>query len=264
MDPQDMNVALGKLTKAGYEVPQDIARILATAEAATSMAAARSAAQAALRAAMIAGDDLAADRAADALVASKGRGAVAADILAVGRQAALDAWPVAETWAFAASRFDVAATEFHAAMRACDPDEGAASLVCAAKQKREAWASVPTLVKDLDVASEALIAAAQFALPRFVRTNPQHVLGLLTPGAPSEMTDELCVAWENRGHGRGGRWAALVRVGAKLKAASLEDYKSLELPESKDERTFSYPTGVAVPSGAQESLKSFVRTMTGA
>jgi hypothetical protein len=125
-------------------------------------------------------------------------------------------------YAAVASRFNQAADQFVKAARTCDPDVGSGDVIRLGEQARAAWLNSEVLSGELDVLLPVLCAAAclvgvgdavavlsaegdVWRLPLCVDTGRAH-------------RRKLWTAWNTTEGSRCGRWAALHRLGVKLRA----------------------------------------------
>ncbi|MHA7293902.1 hypothetical protein [Arthrobacter sp. HLT1-21] len=118
-----------------------------------------------------------------------------------------------------AERFNETATRYTEAATILDPETPPEQLLHATQEKRDAWTVAGVTAAELDAQIPALTAAAKLAGTRI--TNNDGLLALtVNPGKLHRR--RVWEAWE--AEGRTGRWAALVKLGATIRACDLATY----------------------------------------
>lgn len=146
--------------------------------------------------------------------------------------------PVAETsYAQVAALFDAAAAKLAAAIAIVDPDADPAVVVGADNKTRQAWADCSIAAAELDRLLPALQAAAELC---GVTTSSREALLALTVDPGALHRRRVWEAWDTT-RGRAGRWAALLALGATVRACpaitALEPYRRPKPMEEHWERT---------------------------
>jgi len=139
-----------------------------------------------------------------------------------------------------AAQFDAAADGFTAAATACDPEAPATDLVSAPEDQRQAWLTAELDAVRLDAALPVLIAATQLANTR-IEAPTRLAPGWWRAQPADAALIALCVdtsglhrrriweAWQHTG-GRTKRWGALVALGARIRAHSLDTFEFYREP----------------------------------
>jgi hypothetical protein len=121
------------------------------------------------------------------------------------------------------SQFDAAARDFVSAANVVNPETPADQLVTADEPLRRAWSDALVHAARLDHTSDMLCHAAELC---GVNVGWQPFdggrLALVADPAATSRAD-LFKAWTTT-TGRAGRWAALLKAGATIRAATLEDF----------------------------------------
>jgi hypothetical protein len=123
-------------------------------------------------------------------------------------------------------QFNTTAAAFTKAATTADPDADAANLLQADAKTRTAWLDAAVLAQELTSLVPALATAARLAGAR-VLNNDDHLSLTTNPGTLHRR--RVWEAWAAAG--RGGRWAALTKLGAIIHAPALEDIKPYRQPE---------------------------------
>jgi hypothetical protein len=148
-----------------------------------------------------------------------------------------------ENYTAAAAHFDSLADKFAKLFATIDPDTAASELMAAPEKTRKAWAEAPDAAHAISRALSALQAAGELAglkvadpdkPSRSGRLDGQLSLVVANPGDVDRTT--LWAAWDAQQHGRTGRWGALVRAGATLRAATLDNYQWYPRPSVSIDR----------------------------
>jgi hypothetical protein len=133
----------------------------------------------------------------------------------------------------AQARFDAAAQAFTEAASAVDVQADAADIVNAPDEQRAAWTAAEALAGQIDAALPVLTVAAQLA-GIAVDAETGSLLAMCV-----DTTDlhrrALWAAWESQ-DARCGRWAALVKLGARIRAADLTDIAAYDRPRDIEYR----------------------------
>jgi hypothetical protein len=136
--------------------------------------------------------------------------------------------------ATAQARFDAIAAELSAAAATgVDLETTDATTVAAmTDEQRAAWASAPTVASQLDSALAVLVITAALA---GVTADMESGSLITLAVSPVDMgRRELWAAWEDTG--RCGRWSALAKLGAKIRAADLPDVVAYRRPKELEHR----------------------------
>lgn len=151
--------------------------------------------------------------------------------------------PVADSnYRMLAKSFTSTASALSKAVAVVDPDSDPAAMVTASDKERKAWADSALLAVQLDEQVPALVAAAELAGLVAVTGDRQLPLLCEVSGIHRRRVWE---AWESTDN-RGGRWVALIRVGATVRAlANLDDYQSYRRPAPIEQRTVAVDRGVS-------------------
>ncbi|WP_455834799.1 hypothetical protein [Pseudarthrobacter siccitolerans] len=123
------------------------------------------------------------------------------------------------------AQFNNTAAKFTTAAATADPEADAAGLLQADAKTRTAWLDAAVLAQELSSLIPALAAAAKLAGAR-VLNNDDHLPLTTNPGKLHRR--RVWEAWAATG--RGGRWAALLKLGATIHAPALEDIKPYRTP----------------------------------
>jgi hypothetical protein len=138
-----------------------------------------------------------------------------------------------------ASKFDGVAGKFSTAASLVDPETPAADVVGESDKVRQAWSSSERHAAELTTVLPALVAAAGLAGAEGVNGSGALFL-CCDPG-----TRHRRRVWEAWRHsdGRCGRWAALHRLGVKLRACELGDFKPYAPPRPLETELRAIPGG---------------------
>jgi hypothetical protein len=138
--------------------------------------------------------------------------------------------PAAETnYTKAAERFNAVAASFADAAHIIDPDTAPAEVVNAPDDQRQAWSAAEALAAQLDAAMPVLVVAAELAGAHI--DNEDGTLLTLCVDPTDQRRRELWQAWLTK-DGRCGRWAALTKRDANVRAAAdLADITPYRQPE---------------------------------
>ncbi|KUI42315.1 hypothetical protein AU197_14470 [Mycobacterium sp. IS-1590] len=131
-----------------------------------------------------------------------------------------------------AESFTNTATKLAAAMRVIDPDTEPDQIVTADSKCRTAWSDAQQLAAQLNATLPALVAAATLA---GIRANTDEVLIPLTADTSGLHRRQVWEAW-NTTDGRTGRWGALIRLGATIRAADLDNITAYRKAKPLEER----------------------------
>ena len=131
-----------------------------------------------------------------------------------------------------ADQFNTAATEFTTVVATVDPEAAAETLITAPAKEREAWSRATLLSGTLDGLIPALRAAADLA-GTSTRDEPTLVGLLVYPNGAHRR--RLWEAWWSK-TGRTGRWGAIIKAGAKIRAAELADVHPYRGPRPLERR----------------------------
>jgi hypothetical protein len=133
----------------------------------------------------------------------------------------------------AGTRFTDAATAFTDAANVIDPDAPATDIVGAPDDQRAAWSAAEALAAQLDATMPILTVAAELA-GTHIDNEDGSLLTLCV--SPIDMGRRaLWEAWVTK-DGRCGRWSALHRIGAHIRAANLEDAQPYRQPRDIEYR----------------------------
>jgi hypothetical protein len=132
-----------------------------------------------------------------------------------------------------AGRFDMVATEFAAAASAVDADAEAEAIIKGSEQERNAWAEIPLIAGRLDQLQGPLRAACELAGKS---TKPREMQIALCVDPEGAHRRHIWDAYENPGGGRGGRWAAIIKCGAAIRACDLDALQPYRRPAALIER----------------------------
>ncbi|GGB19502.1 hypothetical protein GCM10011492_06680 [Flexivirga endophytica] len=133
----------------------------------------------------------------------------------------------------AAKAYNDAAKAFTAALGTVDPDAAPETLMHADAKVREAWAAVPVLAAQLDAAAEFVTLTGH---DNGVAATDTATLGLLLDRG-NVAHRAVWDAWDATSHaGRGGKWQALVQLGAKLTAPRLDQHQPIRRPKPLENR----------------------------
>lgn len=260
IDADIIRSLFGRLIAEGFEPSNEARRLYDSMTALTSPDDQLEVARAALRTASLAGDSE----------------ATAAAQRAVGDAASLrTAWDTFESqrydFAVALVReiyapafdhvrrlYDATGERFTRTITAVDPDVSPEIIVIdPSKAVRQAWADAPVLARDLERLAKLLGDVILATNRKYNSSRGIWAMGLLVERGKASVSD-LALAWEWMPQsspmpptrrpsaidaisgGRGGRWAALVRLGAVLRCpiSAVADYSPL----------FEEPAPVAVPA----------------
>ncbi|WP_197498953.1 hypothetical protein, partial [Mycobacterium sp. E3298] len=130
-------------------------------------------------------------------------------------------------------QFDSAATAFADAAATTDVEASAASVVNARDEQRAAWTAAEAGAAKLDALLKLLATAAALAGIKDAFTNAA-LIGLAVD-ATGLHRRRVWEAW--LAEGRCGRWSALHRVGATLRAADLGSFAAYDEPVPVEVRT---------------------------
>jgi hypothetical protein len=136
-------------------------------------------------------------------------------------------------------QFNAKAAAFTKAAAAADPDAAAESLITADAKTRTAWLDAAVLAQELASLVPVLAAAAKLAGAR-VLNNDDHLPLTINPGNLHRR--RVWEAWAATG--RGGRWAALTKLGATIHAPALEDIKPYRQPQPMQIKQVPAPYGI--------------------
>jgi hypothetical protein len=131
-----------------------------------------------------------------------------------------------------ADKFDKAAAEFSTAAQLVDPDASAESIIVNNEEQRTAWAELPRYAARIDSLIAGLRAAAELT---GTSTKRQEAQLALTVDATGLHRRRVWAAWHDTGS-RAGRWGALVRLGATIRAATLDGFTEYSLPKPFEEK----------------------------
>lgn len=214
------------LDRSGFKTPQKVTDVVAAFEAVIDDARPEKT-FAATVAAIAAGDTEAAVRHADEYGVSMrvDRSHMHSELASGYGKAIQAAYPSAEAWRFAATAFDAAAKRFLNALGVVDPDASAPIVVNGTKAERETWTEYPAIVAELERCAQLVSAAAKVALIDYEDRHTHWTLPLVVDVANSHRRRVFEAYEDTKTASRGGRWKMLVRLGAILRAASLEDYR---------------------------------------
>ncbi|WMM73014.1 hypothetical protein RCF27_01270 [Rhodococcus pyridinivorans] len=125
-----------------------------------------------------------------------------------------------------ADRFTATATAFTKAVHTIDPDLSAEQMVTEPDKARKAWTDAGILAVELDQQLPALQAAATLA---GLRVHDNDALLPLTVDTDGHHRRRIWEAWETS-TGRTGKWGAIARLGAGIRAAHLDTYTPYRRP----------------------------------
>ncbi|EHK82123.1 hypothetical protein [Rhodococcus pyridinivorans] len=125
-----------------------------------------------------------------------------------------------------ADTFTATATAFTKAVNAADPDLPAEQMVTQSEKARKAWTDAAIHAAELDQQLTALRAAAVLA---GLRAHDNDALLPLTVDTTGHHRRRLWEAWETN-TGRTGKWGALARLGATIRAAHPDTFKPYRRP----------------------------------
>jgi len=134
-----------------------------------------------------------------------------------------------------AEQFDRAAGEFTAAASVVDPDVGAEQVITGSENQRVAWAEIPRLAARIDTLMGPLRAAAELA---DVPTKQKEAQLPLVVDPDGVHRRRIWEAWWNT-DGRAGRWAAIIKAGATIRAfpaADLDNFATYLLPRPLEQK----------------------------
>jgi hypothetical protein len=167
----------------------------------------------------------------------------------------------AENYHTLAGQFDALAAQFTTAASTADPDAAATDMVTADEAARTAWVDAERLAIELDNLLTAMVAAAELAGVRMDAADPTIAQSRWT--APLDDGAVLALAVDPDGlhrrrvweawattTGRTRRWGALVRLGARLRAADLDGFTPYRPPAPLIERQEQMP---GMPTGYIEN-----------
>lgn len=125
-----------------------------------------------------------------------------------------------------AEQFNATATAFTKAVHTIDPDLSAEQMVTEPDKARKAWTDAGILAVELDQQLPALQAAATLA---GLRVHDTDALLPLTVDTTGHHRRRIWEAWESN-TGRTGKWGAIARLGATIRAAHLDTYTPYRRP----------------------------------
>ncbi len=132
-----------------------------------------------------------------------------------------------------AKRFDAAAQKFAAACGVIDPEIDSRPLLTAPDEQRTAYTQAPLFATELSELLPALQAAAHFCGAEVYKNEP--LLLPLVVDANGAHRRKVWTAWETQG-GNTGRWGAIVKAGASIRAANLDTLRPYRKPAPMQER----------------------------
>jgi hypothetical protein len=139
----------------------------------------------------------------------------------------------------AAARFNDAAQAFTNAAHITDPEQAAADVITGDTEAREAWIAAEQFAAQLDAAVPILTVAAELAGAHIDNETGTLLTSCVDP--TDQHRRELWEAWTAQ-DGRCGRWAALVALGARIRAAAdLADITPHRQPQPIEYRTVPEP-----------------------
>jgi hypothetical protein len=155
---------------------------------------------------------------------------------------ALYAGAAQDIYTKAAARYNEAAAAFTEAAGTVDVETTDANDVAnMADDQRQAWAQAPTLTTQIDTTLPVLVTAAQLAGATV--DNETGSLLALCVDTTNQPKRALWTAWDCKDGGRCGKWAALVKLGATIRAADLTDIGPYERPRDVEYRLEPQPGG---------------------
>lgn len=142
----------------------------------------------------------------------------------------------------ARAAYDKAAAALVKALEVVDPDADPASLMSAPEATRKAWGAVDVLTAALDEAAARLTSAARHV---GIDTTDAGTVALHCQphGREGDARRAVWAAWDEPA-GRGGRWAALHRLGIKLEAPKAADHKPYRRPKPIETRYLKTDLGL--------------------
>jgi len=156
-----------------------------------------------------------------------------------------------------AEQFDSIAAEFDTCCRVVDVSSSPVSMVTANDESRAAWVEAERLAHRLDSVLEAMCAAAELAGTRLDDSNGElgqlwyqgnlddaAVLALAVEPGPLHRR-KVWTAWMTT-EGRCHRWQALHKLGARIRAADLDDFTPYRRPAAivhRQEQIVGQPRG---------------------
>lgn len=129
-------------------------------------------------------------------------------------------------------QFNETAAKLIETLSAVDPDARAEDLMTAPTKARQAWADAPIHAAELNAQLNALKVAAKLA-GATIGTNDAYLALSTDPGNTHRR--RVWEAWETT-EGRAGRWAALHKLGVKIGAPDLDNYKPYRRPVELETR----------------------------
>ena len=137
-----------------------------------------------------------------------------------------------------AADFDGIATKFASAANIIDPEEPAERLVHASDRLRKAWSDAEKFAHQLTEMMTALAAAAN--LCGIPIATQEELLALVCDPAGLHRR-RVWEAWDSTG--RAGRWAALVALGATIRAHDLDAFEPYRQPRPMEVRQIPVARG---------------------
>ena len=154
------------------------------------------------------------------------------------------------------TEFDSLATKFVAAANVIDPETPAEHLVHAPEKLRKAWSTAEQLGHQLSETMTALAAAA--ALNGIPCPRDEHLIAL-TVDANDLHRRRVWEAWSSTG-GRCGRWAALIALGATIKAHDLDNFEPYRQPQPMTIKQIQVGRGVHRSGTILKTMRLSTRT----
>ena len=163
------------------------------------------------------------------------RGRVARGILPALRSAYASS--AGDNFRIVAERYDEAAGRLTACASATDVTAEAERIVALSAKERAGWMDAAVIAAELDVLLAALVNAANLAGISTTDNSGARLTGSLIalatdPGASHRR--RVFEAWVSKG--RCGRWAALLSLGVKLRAATLDGFEAYREPRPLEVR----------------------------
>ena len=131
--------------------------------------------------------------------------------------------------------YNKAAAALVKALEVVDPDTDPAALMSAPEASRKAWASIDVLTAEVEQAADRLAIAARHLGIDMAASGAQFALTCNAQGHEADKRRAVWAAWDEA-NGRGGRWAAMHRLGVRLEAPKASEHKPYRRPKPYETR----------------------------